>query len=47
MKNKELNIGMKAPGFLLPDESGSAASLAEYKGKWLVLYFYPKDGTGG
>lgn len=37
----------KAPDFRLPDENGSDKSLEDYKGKWLVLYFYPKDDTPG
>ncbi|HSW92625.1 MAG TPA: peroxiredoxin [Patescibacteria group bacterium] len=36
-----------APDFTLQDESGKTHSLADYKGKWLVLYFYPKDDTPG
>ncbi len=36
-----------APDFSLTDEEGKAHSLADYKGKWLVLYFYPKDDTPG
>ena len=36
-----------APDFTLPDVSGTIHSLAEYKGKWIVLYFYPKDDTPG
>lgn len=36
-----------APDFSLPDESGDMHSLNDYKGKWLVLYFYPKDDTPG
>lgn len=36
-----------APVFKLPDESGEYKSLADYRGKWLVLYFYPKDDTPG
>jgi peroxiredoxin Q/BCP len=38
---------MKAPDFNLPDQDGRQRSLADYKGKWLVLYFYPKDDTPG
>jgi thioredoxin-dependent peroxiredoxin len=38
---------MKAKDFTLPDEDGHFHSLAEYTGKWLVLYFYPKDDTPG
>jgi peroxiredoxin Q/BCP len=39
--------GDKAPGFSLPDESGELVSLGDYSGKYLVLYFYPKDDTSG
>jgi thioredoxin-dependent peroxiredoxin len=38
---------MKAPDFTLPDQNGDMHSLKEYAGKWLVLYFYPEDETGG
>ena len=37
----------KAPDFSLPDIKGRTRNLAEYKGKWVVLYFYPKDDTPG
>ncbi|HEX5360297.1 MAG TPA: peroxiredoxin [Fluviicoccus sp.] len=40
-------VGMKAPAFALPDQSGKVRTLGEFKGKWVVLYFYPKDGTPG
>ena len=40
-------VGDKAPAFALPDQSGKAHSLADYRGRWLVLYFYPKDDTSG
>ena len=36
-----------APSFSLPDQNGQTRSLADYAGKWLVLYFYPKDNTPG
>lgn len=36
-----------APDFILPDESGIIRSLIDYRGKWIVLYFYPKDDTPG
>lgn len=36
-----------APAFSLPDQDGLMHSLADYAGKWLVLYFYPKDDTPG
>lgn len=37
----------KAPDFSLPDQDGKIHNLVDYKGKWLVLYFYPKDDTPG
>lgn len=36
-----------APNFSLPDQNGQTKSLKDYAGKWLVLYFYPKDATPG
>lgn len=39
--------GQAAPAFRLQDQTGEWRSLADYRGKWLVLYFYPKDGTPG
>ena len=38
---------MKAPDFTLPDSEGRLHSLSDYRGKWLVVYFYPKDDTPG
>jgi len=38
---------MKAHDFSLPDQKGTVHTLKEYKGKWVVLYFYPKDDTPG
>ena len=40
-------VGQVAPGFTLPSQDGSQISLASYRGKWVVLYFYPKDMTPG
>jgi thioredoxin-dependent peroxiredoxin len=40
-------IGSEAPDFTLPSEDGSQVSLKDYRGKWVVLYFYPRDFTGG
>ena len=37
----------KAPGFTLPDQDGNDISLSDFKGKKVVLYFYPKDSTPG
>ena len=42
-----VNIGEKAPDFQLMDHNGKMVSLADYKGKYVVLYFYPKDMTPG
>ena len=42
-----LEIGTKAPNFSLPDQNGMVHTLEEYKGKKVVLYFYPKDNTSG
>jgi peroxiredoxin Q/BCP len=39
--------GSKAPDFTLPSQEGSPVSLKDYRGKWVVLYFYPKDQTPG
>jgi len=39
--------GTVAPDFSLPSEDGSQVSLKDFRGKWVVLYFYPKDFTGG
>lgn len=39
--------GSPAPDFVLPDAAGQERRLAEWRGKWLVLYFYPKDDTPG
>ena len=43
----KLNIGDKAPEFTLESTSGERISLADYRGKNVVLYFYPKDDTPG
>ncbi|HEX8177509.1 MAG TPA: peroxiredoxin [Pyrinomonadaceae bacterium] len=40
-------VGAKAPGFSLTSNEGKQVSLKDYKGKWVVLYFYPKDFTSG
>ena len=42
-----LEIGTRAPEFSLPDQNGTVHSLADYKGQKVILYFYPKDMTGG
>jgi peroxiredoxin Q/BCP len=40
-------VGKPAPDFNLPDQNGKQHALQDYRGKWLVLYFYPKDDTPG
>ncbi len=42
-----LEAGMKAPDFTLSDKNGNAVSLSDFRGKKVVLYFYPKDNTPG
>lgn len=42
-----VTIGKKAPAFSLSDQDEKAVALEDYAGKWLVLYFYPKDDTPG
>ena len=42
-----LEIGMKAPDFTLNDKDGNAVTLSDFKGRKVVLYFYPKDNTPG
>jgi peroxiredoxin Q/BCP len=40
-------VGSNAPGFKLQDQNGEWHDLADYRGKWLAVYFYPKDDTPG
>lgn len=44
---KTTKEGSKAPDFSLPDQDGKTHKLSQYKGKWVLLYFYPKDDTPG
>ena len=41
------SVGQSAPTFTLPSQTGDLVSLDSYHGKWVVLYFYPKDMTTG
>lgn len=43
----EIKTGDPAPGFELSDQYNKTHKLADYRGRWLVLYFYPKDDTPG
>ncbi len=47
MADTYLNAGDIAPDFTLPDKDGNMVSLSSFKGKKVVLYFYPKDNTPG
>src|SRR5437016_14456410 len=40
-------VGQQAPDFSLPSQEGPNVSLKQFRGKWVVLYFYPKDMTQG
>jgi thioredoxin-dependent peroxiredoxin len=40
-------VHSQAPDFTLPDQDGKEHALSDYKGKWVLLYFYPKDDTPG
>ncbi len=42
-----LAVGQMAPDFSLPDQDGTVHTLSSYRGKWVLLYFYPKDDTPG
>ena len=41
------NVGDLAPEVALPDETGTVHRLADQRGRWTILYFYPKDDTPG
>jgi thioredoxin-dependent peroxiredoxin len=43
----DIQAGSTAPNFTLPSQEDKPVSLTDYKGKWVVLYFYPKDQTTG
>jgi thioredoxin-dependent peroxiredoxin len=44
---RKFEPGTAAPAFTLPDQDGKSVKLSDFKGQWLVLYFYPKDDTPG
>ena len=44
---EKLEIGKKAPDFCLPDQDSNEVCLEDFRGKWIILYFYPKDNTSG
>lgn len=43
----ELSVGDRAPAFSLPDGDGTIHRLSDYRGRWVLLYFYPRDRTPG
>lgn len=47
MSKNSLKEGQKAPDFCLPDQNENEVCLKDFSGKWIVLYFYPKDNTSG
>ena len=42
-----LSVGSQAPNFILSDQNNISHDLSDYKGSWVILYFYPKDDTPG
>ncbi len=44
---EKIHVGKRAPAFTLPDEHGKPVKLSSYRGKKVILYFYPKDDTPG
>lgn len=40
-------VGSKAPSFTLANQDGNKVKLSDFRGKWVVLFFYPKDDTPG
>jgi peroxiredoxin Q/BCP len=47
MGGSTVSIGNKAPTFALPDQDATQVRLSDFGGRWVVLYFYPKDDTPG
>lgn len=47
MADSKIEVGDKAPAFSLKDQDGETVKLSDFKGRWVVLYFYPKDDTPG
>lgn len=47
MAGSTIKVGDKAPAFTLPDQDGTPVKLSGLEGRWVVLYFYPKDDTPG
>jgi len=47
MTQTNIAVGASAPAFTLPDQDGNPLNLPDLQGRWVVLYFYPKDDTPG
>jgi peroxiredoxin Q/BCP len=47
MAQQTIEVGKQAPAFTLPDQADNPVSLKDLQGRWVVLYFYPKDDTPG
>jgi len=47
MDDSELGVGTPAPRFCLPDQDENEVCLEDFSGRWVILYFYPKDNTKG
>ena len=47
MAESKIEVGRKAPAFTLANQDDEKVKLSDYAGKWLVVYFYPKDDTPG
>jgi peroxiredoxin Q/BCP len=43
----KVKVGEKAPDFTLQDQNGESHTLSDYKGQWVLVYFYPRDNTPG
>lgn len=43
----QIKVGQKAPDFTLPDQNNKEHRLKDYRGQWILLYFYPRDDTPG
>jgi peroxiredoxin Q/BCP len=47
MVTRKLKVGLLTPDFTLPDGEGKNRTLSDYRGRWVLIYFYPKDDTPG
>jgi peroxiredoxin Q/BCP len=44
---ESVSVGQFAPEFKLPDQQNKLVQLSDFRGQWVILYFYPKEGTPG